>query len=660
MRKILTTALIVTLAIGMGLALTPQVFATWGDTGTFLGRRDVFDGRKATEAYLNNPEGMAIDPNNGDIYIADTKNNRIAKIDWATRTMSTHVNVTNDFGQTDGFRLLATLGYPEDIAIDRFGVLYVADTMNHAVRKIDGDTITTIASEGLSYPAGITVRGDTVFVADTGHNRVVAVHKNGGPLTMAAGPFNAPKELFWSGTTVYTVNQGDGTIGQIDLTTGASSRYMGGFRDIGGAAMYGDNTMYVADGEQGVWNQINKVTISENKKEEISKDRETELLNWAADIEINDNRLFILYKGGSSLYSYDMDAEDERREAGRHRYAEEFGPSSIAQIGRPHALVWNNTGNMLYFMMNNQIGEFNLGNSEVRSIAGNPMDNYVEGVGSAARFSDPTQLAISPDNKTLYLPDRNNHRIRSFNLETKETHYLTGAGAINYYQADYEAYQEGGPCPGEEELGVAGCAYFNRPTGIAINPAGTKLYVADAGNNRIREVDIASGRTRTLAGDGTAGLVNGFGPYAKFNGPFNLGLDSTGRYLYITDKNNHAIRKLDLETLNVTTVIGTSGRPGYAEGTAANALLHIPEGITIRANGDIYWTEAGSLRVRMYTQATGITRLVSGSGTRGRLTGPGAITRFNGPKGIAFNPKDGYSVYVCDFYNDSIKVIRLR
>lgn len=657
MRKTLWVA---GLLIGASLLtfLPFAVRADVGDTSRYLGQRNIYDGRKAVDAYLDAPQGMALD-SSGNIFVADTKNNAIRKIDGTTTKISSYVNVSGEYGKQDGFRPAGTVQEPEAVALDRINRLYIADTMNNAIRRVEGNNIITLPVPGLNRPRGLTIRGNEIYISDTGNNRIVKTSLDGGSPKLVAAPMSRPTKLDWVGRKLYVVNEGNGSIVEIDLTRANNQRRLaGGFQDLGGIAAYQNKYLYVTGGKQGVNNEIYKIEISSGTKTLLATRRETEWLNWASDTKIYNNRLYVLFGGGSSIFSFDLDGQDEQKVAGIHRFGDEYGTMAKTILGRPHALVWSSDGQKMYFIQNNKLIQFDIVNKQTTYLAGHVMDNYVEGTGEAVRFSDPTQIAISPDNKTLYLADRNNHRIRKFDIATRTSSYLTGAGKTNFY-GTYSAYKEGGPCADEFDLGQAGCAYFNRPTGLAINQAGTKLYVADSGNNRIREVDIKSGRTRNLAGNGNAGYKDGFGPMAELNGPYNLALDRNGVNLYITDKQNHAIRSLDVRTLNIRTVTG-AGRGGYREGSGRNAVLNYPEGIIVGTDQNLYFTDAGNQRVRMFDFETGRTMLISGNGNRGLAMGSAAATRWNNPKGIAQRGTDGSALYVTDFYNDMIDKVMLR
>ncbi len=655
-RSLWITGLLVAASI---LTLLPVAsHAAVGDTSRYLGQRNIYDGRKAIDAYLDAPQGFVIDKS-GNIFIADTKNNTIRQIDGKTTKISSYANVSGEYGKKDGFRPMGTTAEPEAVALDRINRLYIADTLNSVIRRVEGTSIITLPVPGLNRPRGLTIRGNEIYISDTGNNRIVKVGLDGGIPKVVAAPMSRPTKLDWVGRKLYAVNEGNGSIVEVDLTKVNSQRRLaGGFQDLGGIAAYQGKYLYVTGGKQGVNNEIYKIEIASGKKTLLSSRRETEWLNWASDTKIYNDRLYVLFGGGSSIFSFDMDGQDEKQVAGIHRFGDQYGTLTQTILGRPHAIAWSSDGQKMYFVQNNKLIQFNIVDKKTTYLAGHVMDNYVEGTGEKVRFSDPTQIVLSPDNKTIYLADRNNHRIRKFDIATRTSSYLTGAGKTNFY-GTYSAYKEGGPCADEFNLGKSGCAYFNRPTGLAINKAGTKLYVADSGNNRIREVDIRSGRTRLLAGNGNAGYKDGFGPLAELNGPYNLALDKNGISLYITDKQNHVIRSLDVNTLNISTVTG-AGRAGYREGSGRKAVLNYPEGIIVGTDQNLYFTDAGNQRVRMYDFEAGGTRTISGNGERGLYTGAGSATRWNNPKGIAQRGTDGSALYVCDYYNDVIDKVMLR
>ncbi len=661
MRKTFTVCMTVVLVSGGFFSFPGTAGAAFGDTSTFLGKSYTGDGGDALLAYLDMPQAYAL-ASDGSFYVADTFNTVIRKID-ASNVITTYAG-TGEYGSTDGHRTsTAQFSEPEGIALDGSGYLYVADTGQSKIRKIVGDTVSTLSVTGataLKTPRGLLVSGSTLYIADAGNGRVVSVPTAGGALTEVATGLSSPLKLALNGTDLYVVDFAASTIVKIDLSTGTKTTFASGFTEPRSIAIYGSN-VYVSAGENGVWNEIWSVPLATGVPTRLAIRRETTILNNTADMVIKvvsgTPYIYQLHGGGSTVWRFNIDGSNEVQIAGKNRFGDEAGVRANALLGRPQELAMAAGGTKLYivYAQGNKIAEYSFITDEVTVLAGFLRDSYVEGTGEAVRMSDVVSIAVSPDGKTIYLADRNNNRIRTLDIETKTTAYLTGAGIVNATGTTNNGYQEGGPCAGEEGALVSGCAYFNRPTGLALTADGATLYVADGSNNRIRKVNVATGQTSFVAGGSSTGLVNGTGSAAKFNGPFTVALSSDEKTLYVADKNNHAIRAVNLTTNAVTTLVGT-GSIGYREGAFSSAVLAIPENIELGPDGNLYVSEAGSLRVRKLDLTKKETSLVSGSGNRGKVDGAATVAEWNAPKGMAFS---GKSLLVADFRNDLIRSIDL-
>jgi DNA-binding beta-propeller fold protein YncE len=185
------------------------------------------------------------------------------------------------------------------------------------------------------------------------------------------------------------------------------------------------------------------------------------------------------------------------------------------------------------------------------------------------------------------------------------------------------------------------------------------LYVTDASNNRIRRVKVRGenkGKVTTIAGNGTAGFTNGVGTSTTFNAPIGITRSKGGKFLYVADRGNHAIRKINVETNEVTTFVGT-GSSGYLDAKLDKAVLSYPEWIKRKSNGDFYFSEAGSHRIRMIDTSLGVTKLVAGSGTRGFRNGGRTVAEFNNPKGVL--PLKN-TLLVAELYNDLVREIDIE
>jgi MYXO-CTERM domain-containing protein len=257
------------------------------------------------------------------------------------------------------------------------------------------------------------------------------------------------------------------------------------------------------------------------------------------------------------------------------------------------------------------------------SLAGLPSVGSADGTGSAARFYYPLGLAVDAAGN-IYVADEKNHVIRRIAPGGVVTTLAGGSG--------YPGYTDG----------PAAAARFRLPKGVAVDTVGN-LYVADAGNHAIRKITPA-GVVSTLAGNGVSGSTDGIGAAARFHIPSGLAVDAAG-VVYVADSNNNIIRKIASDG-TVSTLAGTAGVYGSADGTGAAAGFFYPLAVAVDAAGTVYVTEIGNNTVRKITPAGVVTTLAGKAGTFGTDDGLGSAARFKSPEGIAVDAAG--NVYVAD------------
>jgi len=266
----------------------------------------------------------------------------------------------------------------------------------------------------------------------------------------------------------------------------------------------------------------------------------------------------------------------------------------------------------------------------VSTLAGSGLPGNSNGAGTNASFYEPTGLAVDTGGN-VYVADYRNSLIRK----------ITPGGIVTTFA--------GGVKPGNGN-GNGVYASFNQPTGIAIDAAGN-IYVADSNNNLIREID-PSGNVTTLAGSGSAGMVNGMGTGASFSNPEGVAVDAAGN-VYVADYGNNMIRKISAGGV-VTTLAGQTSA-GNANGRADTvATFNQPTGLAVDAAGNVYVADFGNNLIRLITPA-GIVSTFAGSGTSGSANGTGMAASFNGPTGIATDAAG--NVYVADYGNNILRLI---
>jgi secreted PhoX family phosphatase len=198
--------------------------------------------------------------------------------------------------------------------------------------------------------------------------------------------------------------------------------------------------------------------------------------------------------------------------------------------------------------------------------------------------------------------------------------------------------------------GTGRSARLRNPQGLAIDGAGN-LYVADTGNQTIRKI-TPDGVVTTLAGlAGSGGYADGAGSTARFSAPRGIAADSAGN-VFVAD-GTHTIRAITPAGV-VTTVAGLAGSPGSGDGAGAAARFRDPPGIAVDAAGNLYVADQGNHTIRKITAGV-VTTLAGSAGAPGYADGIGSAARFKDPEGIAVDTAG--NVYVADRGNNAIRKI---
>lgn len=643
------------MSLGMAALLSAQLAlvaeAKTGDTSTWLGALYRGDNGDANQAWLDNPFGFTAD-GSCNLIIADTNNNVIRRIERSSNLIKTFAG-TGSYGLKNGSKANANFANPHDVEIGPDGELYVLDTNNKVVRIIRDGVVSTWLTN-LKNPRGSYLDGSIMFISETGNNRIVkATIPNGGYETVAT--IAAPGKLVRLGDFLYVINA-DTTLSKVNVNTGAVTAIKTDFEDPLSVAVY-HGEIYVVSGIVGTYNEIWKYSPDSNTLVMIQRVLEDNTFNFASDILFCNDQMYLLFKGGSSVYVANVDGSNPVKLAGLDRYGNTNGPKAQVMLGRPKGLLVSKDRTKVYILENHVFKSFNLKTQTLSFIAGFARDGYKDLSGADARMSIPMQIVLSKDGTKIYFVDRNNNRIREVEISTGQLGTVTGAGLANALAGDRNMYAEGADCHELYDMSVSGCAYFDQPTGLAISPDGKTLYVADTENHRIRTVNVATGATKLLAGSGVAGLRDGTGSAARFKRPVSLALSKDGRTLFVLEAGNHALRRVDVRTKRVTKLIG-SGKAGFRDGLFRDARLSFPDSVTLGQNAStLYISEGGTQKIRKVDLASGRITTLTGSGSRGFVNGPGAKAKFNNPRGMTLL-NSGY-LLVADQLNDMVRAIRL-
>jgi len=583
-----------------------------------------FDGT-GTQVRFASPSGVAVIGTG--LFVADTANHVIRKIDTATGAVTTLAGSFGISGSADGTGGASRFHSPAGIAA--VGItLYVCDTGNHTLRKIvsTSGVVTTLAGTPgtagavdnvagpgnvlFSSPRGIAtdLPGTTLFVADTGNHKIRKVVASNGATTTYAGSgvpgadngvgtgasFSSPEGVASLGSDIYVADTGSHTIRKI-VPSGA----VGDVTTFAGAA---GNPDFV-DNATGLLARFFSPAS---------------LAAVGSDLYVADTRNQVLRKIDATGFVTTL-------AGGALAVGSTDGAGAAARFNGPKGIGTDGASFFVADTQNHSIRKTTIGGS-VTTVAGNPPQaGTIDGAGTAARFLAPAGAAVVGDN--VFVADTGNHTIRK----------VTSAGAVTTLA--------GNPGVSGIQNGTGTSALFTNPQGIA--SAGTDLYVADSGNHAIRKVTSA-GAVTTFAGSttGLPGFVDGTGTAAQFNTPKGIATD--GSSLFVADTGNHAIRKIDFATGSVTTLAGT----GTAGSANSPAQFNSPEGIAVIGTS-VYVADTGNHAIRKVANPSGATSTFAGtSGSSGFADGSGTSALFSSPRGIA---AVGSVLYLADTGNHTVR-----
>ena len=348
-------------------------------TGTFSG-----DAGPAVEARLNNPRGVAVD-RIGNLYIADSSNDRVRRVDRQTGVITTIVGSGERGFAGDGEPALsAQLYFPHSLALDDAGNLYIADAGNHRVRKVDAatGTISTVAGNGkmqfhgdagpataagLFAPRGVAVDAEGVlYIADTQHGCIRKVNRDGRITTVAGAD---PRKVEKGEVPVY-------------------------LRAPVGIALGPDGQIYWADG-----------TLSRVKRADPKRIDPATKAGW------------ITIVAGSETMGFSGDG----------------GPAREAELEAPAAVAFETQGNLFIADHNNaRVRRVDAKSGMITTVVGNGRRGFSgdDGPGLEASLNAPSGIALDGEGN-LYIADAGNHRIRTVEGKTGQISTVAGSGPID-------------------------------------------------------------------------------------------------------------------------------------------------------------------------------------------------------------------------------------
>jgi len=558
-----------------------------GGDGGFSG-----DGGPATNALLLSPTGVAVDAT-GNMFIADSSNNRIRKVDAGTGIITTVAgNGTFVYSGDGGPALLAGMRTPTSVRVDNSGNLFIADLNSHHIRKVTPATgiISLVACSGFSgtfpgegglatsspcnFPISVGVdAAGNIYIADANNSRIRKVSATTGIINTVAGGF--------AGT-----GAGDGGTATDAWLTSPSNIQLDSLGNY-----------YIADRER-VW----KVDIATGI---ITTVAGTGLSGSTGDGGLATNARFfandVTRDPAGNLFIADPNANRVRRVdaatgtittivgTGVAGFSGDGGPGTAAQLNIPFGLVTDSAGNLFISDSGNRrIRKWDAATGTITTIAGTGASGFNGDniTAISANLNSPAGIVL--DNQgNLVFADRSQQRVRRISFATGLITTIAGNGSAGFFG----------------DGGLATSAFLNQPTGVGIESTGN-IYIADRSNQRIRQVNSTTGRIQTVAGNGSFAFTGDGGPAtsAAVASPGGVAVDNIGR-VYVVDTFNRRIRRIVFDSsapVITPTVIGTLGINGwYTSDVAVSWTVNDPE------SGIASQTGCGSTTVM--SDSTGVT-----------------------------------------------------
>jgi sugar lactone lactonase YvrE len=305
------------------------------------------------------------------------------------------------------------------------------------------------------------------------------------------------------------------------------------------------------------------------------------------------------------------------------------GNAASAQFNEPSDLARDAAGNIYVADEQNNLIRKITSAGSVTTLAGS-VAGHADGKGDKAKFNGPSAL-VTDSAGNLFVAERAGY-IRK----------ITPDGTVTTLAGDGTQGHKDGTA-----------AIFGEPNGIAIDSK-SNLYVTEAAGY-VRKIK-PSGEVTTLAGDGTAGYADGNGIDAKFNMPIGIGINPGDDQIYVADAGNNRIRVISIKTGIVKTFAG-DGSAGSVDDEGTAARFNHPEGITVDASGRVFVSDTGNQRIRVVS-ANGYVNTIAGSGIAGRQNGTTNMSQFNSPAGLVADGSG--TLYVADRANALIRIITVE
>src|SRR6266480_340694 len=529
-RKYVLPLLLIVLAVLTALSVRAQSTYEPYSFTTFAGLPPGSADGTGSAARFNSPAGVAVD-SAGNTYVADTVNSTIRKITPAG-VVTTFAGLAGSTGSANGIGSAARFNGPVAVTIDNIGNIFVADTNNHTIRKITpARVVSTFAglagNDGSANGTGSTARFR--FPSTFAGSFAKAGSQDG---TGSAARFNIPTDVAVdSSNKLYVADSNNCTIRRI--TPAAAVTTLAGLASAGHANGTGSAARF--DFPDGVAvDTTGKIYVADSVESAIRKITPSAVVSTFAGLPGTSG--YVDATGTAARFSFPrwltVGAFDNVYVGDTFNFVvRKITPSAVVSsvvtnpangAGEVRGVAIDSSGNIYTADLPHHTIRKITPDGTASIFAGlNDTPGSANGIGSVARFSFPTGLAVDGAGN-VYVADNGNNTIRKITPAAKVTTFAGSAGLLG--SAD----------------GTGTAARFYGPFGVDVDQSGN-VFVTDTGNNTIRKITPARVVT-TLGGlPLSPGTSDGAGINARFNSPRGVAVDSAGK-IYIGDTGNHTVR----------------------------------------------------------------------------------------------------------------------
>jgi sugar lactone lactonase YvrE len=568
---------------------------------------------------LSFPDGVAVG-GAGNVYVADTYHGAIKEYNVTTAQLSTLVS--------------SGLNGPHGLAVDASGNVYTADTSDSAVKEYDPATgqLSTLVSSGLEGPQGVAVdaAGD-VYIADSGDGAVKEYNPATGQLITLVSGLNYPDAVAVDATgNVYIADTNDNAVKEYNAATGQLSTLASGLDQPGGVAVDGAGNVYVTDTNYSAVREYNAATGQLSTLASGLDQPGGLAVDGAGNVyysQPSNNAFGVLplaFVPGAAVSEPAAAGSDAA--AGSLTAGQPLAVPLAPQSDAPWLTVGSVAGGVVDFSFTaNTAG---VPRTAQLTVLGQPVtviqaqaptlgdSSVVEGpsagVGSVV-LSDAGAWAATSDAPWLHVSAGSGggtgNALVQFSFDANAG--ATRSGTLSVAGLTFTLTQAGSGYVEAQPPTTLVPDVLDDPTGVAVDGAGN-VYIANSGNNAVKEYNAATGQLSTLVSSG-------------LDGPQGVAVDAAGN-VYIADTDDNAVKEYNAATGQLSTLVSSG--------------LNQPEGVAVDSAGNVYVADTDDNAVKEYDTATGQLSTLVSSG-------------LNFPGGVAVDSAG--NVYIADTDDNAVQ-----